>query len=378
MFDDRQLKRWGIDRRLLPPGSAVLFHEPSLWERYRGYVIGVVSVVLIQGGLIGALLVQRAQRRRAQQRLAERLRFETLLSDLSTGFVLRGRRGRPADRDRAPAHRRGSRRRSGHHRGARRSLRRGPPHAFVDPEGVPPPVQADPRRASAMDLVPASPGAAVRLPQPGGPPRLRPRSTARLSPASAHGRSPWSRSSRAGRWWAALSVGTLREERHWPDELIVRLRLLADVFANALARQRAERAAQESAEQIRDLAGRLMTAQEEERRRIARELHDDVNQELAALSIALSALEDGLPEGTGGRPASGRGPAAEPHGRAGGGHPAPLARAPSRILQYAGPRRRAPGPLSRVRTRAWPHGDVPGGRRRSAPCRPTSRCASIA
>ena len=41
-----------------------------------------------------------------------------------------------------------------------------------------------------------------------------------------------------------------------------------------------------------------MTAQEEERRRIARELHDGVNQDLAALSIALSALEDGLPEGT--------------------------------------------------------------------------------
>ena len=41
-----------------------------------------------------------------------------------------------------------------------------------------------------------------------------------------------------------------------------------------------------------------MTAQEEERRRIARELHDGVNQDLAALSIALSVLEDGLPEGT--------------------------------------------------------------------------------
>jgi two-component system sensor histidine kinase UhpB len=89
------------------------------------------------------------------------------------------------------------------------------------------------------------------------------------------------------------------EERHWPDdEMIPRLRLLADILANALARQRAERAADESATHVRDLAGRLMTAQEEERRRIARELHDGVNQELAALSIALSALEDGLPEGT--------------------------------------------------------------------------------
>ena len=84
VFDARLLKRWQIDRRRLPPGSAVLFHEPSLWELYRGYVIGAVSVVLIQGGLIGTLLVQRYQRRRAQQRLTERLRFETLLSDLST------------------------------------------------------------------------------------------------------------------------------------------------------------------------------------------------------------------------------------------------------------------------------------------------------
>jgi signal transduction histidine kinase/ligand-binding sensor domain-containing protein len=47
--------------------------------------------------------------------------------------------------------------------------------------------------------------------------------------------------------------------------------------------------------QIQDLAGRLITAQETERTRIARELHDDVNQELAALSISLSALKRRLP-----------------------------------------------------------------------------------
>ncbi len=83
MFDARQIARWGIDRRRLPPGSVVLFHEPSLWERYRGYVIAAISVILIQSGLVGALLVQRLQRRRAQRTLTERLRFETLLSDLA-------------------------------------------------------------------------------------------------------------------------------------------------------------------------------------------------------------------------------------------------------------------------------------------------------
>src|SRR4030095_8555302 len=38
-------------------------------------------------GLIVGLLVSRAQRRRAQRALAERLRFETLVSDLSASFI---------------------------------------------------------------------------------------------------------------------------------------------------------------------------------------------------------------------------------------------------------------------------------------------------
>ena len=92
-----------------------------------------------------------------------------------------------------------------------------------------------------------------------------------------------------------LVIGTAREGRDWSDLLTARLRLLAEVFAHALERQHAAVAAQESNAQIRDLAGRLMSAQEEERRRIARDLHDDANQELAALSIALSALGGRLP-----------------------------------------------------------------------------------
>jgi PAS domain S-box-containing protein len=49
-----------------------------------------------------------------------------------------------------------------------------------------------------------------------------------------------------------------------------------------------------SYDRIQDLAGRLITAQELERSRIARDLHDDVNQQLAALSIALSNVKRGL------------------------------------------------------------------------------------
>lgn len=44
-------------------------------------------------------------------------------------------------------------------------------------------------------------------------------------------------------------------------------------------------------EKLRDLAAEVMTAQEEERRRIARELHDDVTQRLATVGIELGLLK---------------------------------------------------------------------------------------
>ena len=56
-------------------------------------------------------------------------------------------------------------------------------------------------------------------------------------------------------------------------------------------RRNNEGALRKSNEQIRDLAGQLITTQEAERARIARELHDDVSQQLAAFSIAISALK---------------------------------------------------------------------------------------
>jgi two-component system sensor histidine kinase UhpB len=56
-----------------------------------------------------------------------------------------------------------------------------------------------------------------------------------------------------------------------------------------------EAALRASYKQIQSLVGRLITAQEAERTRIARELHDDINQEVAALAIGLSSLKRQLP-----------------------------------------------------------------------------------
>jgi signal transduction histidine kinase len=60
--------------------------------------------------------------------------------------------------------------------------------------------------------------------------------------------------------------------------------------------RRKESALRASYEQLRHLAGRLINAQDEERQRIARELHDDVGQRVASLSIGLSSLRRHLPD----------------------------------------------------------------------------------
>ena len=49
-------------------------------------------------------------------------------------------------------------------------------------------------------------------------------------------------------------------------------------------------------QQIRELSARLIDGQEEERKRLARELHDDLSQQIAALSIAATNLKRQIPE----------------------------------------------------------------------------------
>lgn len=67
---------------------------------------------------------------------------------------------------------------------------------------------------------------------------------------------------------------------------------VASLLLAVLIEQRTDmrRALVHSSREVRELAGRLLEAQEQERSRIARDLHDDVNQRLASVSIELSAI----------------------------------------------------------------------------------------
>ena len=61
------------------------------------------------------------------------------------------------------------------------------------------------------------------------------------------------------------------------------------------ARKHAEAAVLRNQEELRSLAGRLITVQEEERKRIARDLHDDLSQRLALLCVDLDMLRQNRP-----------------------------------------------------------------------------------
>jgi PAS domain S-box-containing protein len=70
-YDWRELQRWKINEKLLPPGSTVLFREPTGWERYRAWIVGGLLLFILQALLITGLLANLVKRHRAERSLTE-------------------------------------------------------------------------------------------------------------------------------------------------------------------------------------------------------------------------------------------------------------------------------------------------------------------
>ena len=299
-FDARQLERWSLEARRLPPGSALLFEAPSLWQRYRGWIVAAVLVLALQTWLIVGLLASRAQRKRAQQALAGQLRFETLISDLLAGqltvppdsadaHVPRALAliGGDLDVDRVTLAERDAERRSVEvaYRWTREGVaavpasvgwrefpwasgRLGAGHAVVvsPRRPLPPAAEAD-RRALAYH----GPRSRIAVPLLVG-----------------------------GRSAGILSCSTVGRDREWPDALIERLNLLADVFASALARRNAEAAARDMRERFRRQREQLTHAlRVNTLGELGASLAHEIKQPLSAILVNAQAMRVLLERGPG-------------------------------------------------------------------------------
>jgi PAS domain S-box-containing protein len=85
--DARQLERWQISESALPPGSLVFYRRPTFWEQYRGYIIAAIVVILVQLLLIVGLLWQRARKRKAEAVLRESENRFGVMADTTPSLV---------------------------------------------------------------------------------------------------------------------------------------------------------------------------------------------------------------------------------------------------------------------------------------------------
>ena len=239
VFDWRALKRWGLKESNLPPGSTVLYRQPTAWDAYKWYIISGISLILLEALLIGGLAWQRARRRKAEADLA--ITNERLRLSVEAGRSVGWEWDIKSDRD----------------------------HWFGDLEtvfGIP------------VDGY-AGPGDEFRR-------KVHPEDREHMLKVVADARENrkpfiaelrFVRSDRAVRWISAR--GKFYYDRHGDAERM--LGMAVDITD----RKQVE-------EDLASLSGRLISAQEEERKRIAREIHDEYSQHLALLAMDVENLDE--------------------------------------------------------------------------------------
>jgi PAS domain S-box-containing protein len=87
VFDWRELRRWGIDEGQLPPGSVVHHRRPGIWDHYKWHIIGVLTVTVLEAALLVWLLTARAKRRRAEDALRESEARFRLMADAAPVLI---------------------------------------------------------------------------------------------------------------------------------------------------------------------------------------------------------------------------------------------------------------------------------------------------
>lgn len=236
--DWRQLRRWNIAESVLPPGTVVLYRQPTAWAQYKTYIIAGIVLILLQALLIAGLLWLRARKRKTEAVLRESEKRFRVMADTTPSLVwmcdkdgevtyLNNRRIEFTGRDVTA--------------GFADTWT-----AYIHPDDVQE-VQAANERALEQQKAFSKEY------------RLR-------------------RRDGVYRWMLDVAAPRINGDGSFAG------------FIGAAVDMTDQKLAQEALEQV---SGKLIEAQETERRRIARELHDDICQRLAMLTLELEQASEG-------------------------------------------------------------------------------------
>ncbi len=85
--DWRQLRRWDIPESRLPANTIVLYRRQTTWERYEKLVFAGIALIVLQFLLITGLLWQRARKQRAEADLRESDKRFRVMADTTPALV---------------------------------------------------------------------------------------------------------------------------------------------------------------------------------------------------------------------------------------------------------------------------------------------------
>src|SRR5208337_616685 len=242
--DWRQLRRWNIPESSLPPGTIVLHRQPTVWKSYKKYILTGVAVIICQALLIAGLLWQRVRRRKTDLALRESEKRFRVMADTTPALIW-----------------------------------------MCDKEGNVTYINDRRIRFTGRDPESGFGDTWTAYIHPDDLQSVQTANARALETCQSYSKEYRLRR-RDGEYRWMLDVASPRRDE-------------TGTFAGFIGAAIDVTDQKQAQEALETVSGKLIEAQETERRRIARELHDDICQRLAMLTLELEQVSEGANGSTG-------------------------------------------------------------------------------